>query len=269
MSEPVIEFKNVSFAYSIAAYVKDINITIEKGDFISLIGSNGAGKSTFSKLCNGLLKPGSGDVLVLGKNTKKERVSSLAKHIGFLFQNPDRQICCDTVKKELMFSLKNNGVPAQEIETRVKKIIDDFGFSPDTEPFNMSRGQRQHLCLAGLIALNPEILVLDEPTTGLDYRECMYVMQRIKELNEQGTTVIMVCHDMEVVLDFAKKVAVMDHGQILAVDETRKIFANKELMNKAHILPPQIAETAMLLGNDFSGVFTTEEMIERIKRIRK
>ena len=124
MGEPVIEFKNVNFAYSIAAYVKDINITIEKGDFISLIGSNGAGKSTFSKLCNGLLKPESGDVLVLGKNTKKEKVSNLAKHLGFLFQNPDRQICCDTVKKELMFSLKNNGVPAQEIEI-VKNLKDN------------------------------------------------------------------------------------------------------------------------------------------------
>ena len=264
----VIEFKNVCFAYNEASFVKDINLTVQKGDFISLIGSNGAGKTTFSKLCNGLIKPDSGDVFVLGKNTKKEKVSNLAKHIGFLFQNPDRQICCDTVKKEITFSLKNNGVPAKETEERVNKIISDFGFSPDAEPFNLSRGQRQHLCLAGLIALNPEILVLDEPTTGLDYRECMYVMQRIKELNEQGTTVIMVCHDMEVVLDFAKRVAVMDRGQILAIDETRKIFANKELMNKAHILPPQIAETAMLLGNDFSGVFTTEEMIARIKQIK-
>ena len=264
----VIEFKNVCFAYNEASFVKDINLTVQKGDFISLIGSNGAGKTTFSKLCNGLIKPDSGDVFVLGKNTKKEKVSALAKHIGFLFQNPDRQICCDTVKKEITFSLKNNGVPAKETEERVNKIISDFGFSPEAEPFNLSRGQRQHLCLASLIALNPEILVLDEPTTGLDYRECMYVMQRIKELNEQGTTVIMVCHDMEVVLDFAKKVAVMDRGQILAVDETRKVFANKELMSKAHILPPQIAETAMLLGNDFEGIFTTEEMIARIKEIK-
>ena len=267
-SNAAIEFKNVCFAYNEASFVKNINLTVQKGDFISLIGTNGAGKTTFSKLCNGLIKPDSGDVFVLGKNTKKEKVSSLAKHIGFLFQNPDRQICCDTVKKEITFSLKNNGLPAKEIEERVNKIISDFGFSPDTEPFNMSRGQRQHLCLAGLIALNPEILVLDEPTTGLDYRECMYVMQRIKELNEQGTTVIMVCHDMEVVLDFANKVAVMDRGQILAVDETRKVFANRELMNKAHILPPQIAETAMLLGKDFSDVFTTEEMIARIKEIK-
>jgi len=267
-SNAAIEFKNVCFAYNEASFVKNINLTVQKGDFISLIGTNGAGKTTFSKLCNGLIKPDSGDVFVLGKNTKNEKVSSLAKHIGFLFQNPDRQICCDTVKKEITFSLKNNGLPAKEIEERVNKIISDFGFSPDTEPFNMSRGQRQHLCLAGLIALNPEILVLDEPTTGLDYRECMYVMQRIKELNEQGTTVIMVCHDMEVVLDFANKVAVMDRGQILAVDETRKVFANRELMNKAHILPPQIAETAMLLGKDFSDVFTTEEMIARIKEIK-
>ncbi len=268
-SDTVLSFQNVSFSYNETANVKNLNVNIHKGDFTAIIGSNGAGKSTFSKLCNGLLKPSAGDVLVLDKNTKKEKVSNLAKHIGFLFQNPDRQICCGTVREEIAFSLRNNKVPESEIKTRVENTIKEFGFNPDTEPFNMSRGQRQRLCLACLIALNPEILILDEPTTGLDYRECMEVMEKIRQLNENGTTVIMVCHDMEVVLDFAKKIIVMNRGEILGEGPTRKVLSDDTLLNKARLLPPQIAQVAKLLGSGFEGIFTDDELIARIKETKE
>ncbi len=268
-SDTVLSFQNVNFSYNETANVKNLNVNIHKGDFTAIIGSNGAGKSTFSKLCNGLLKPSAGDVLVLDKNTKKEKVSNLAKHIGFLFQNPDRQICCGTVREEIAFSLRNNKVPEAEIKTRVENTIKEFGFNPDTEPFNMSRGQRQRLCLACLIALNPEILILDEPTTGLDYRECMEVMEKIRQLNENGTTVIMVCHDMEVVLDFAKKIIVMNRGEILGEGPARSVLADDTLLNKARLLPPQIAQVAKLLGPGFEGIFTDDELIARIKETKE
>ena len=268
-SDTVLSFQNVSFSYNETANVKNLNVNIHKGDFTAIIGSNGAGKSTFSKLCNGLLKPSAGDVLVLDKNTKKEKVSNLAKHIGFLFQNPDRQICCGTVREEIAFSLRNNKVLEAEIKTRVENTIKEFGFNPDTEPFNMSRGQRQRLCLACLIALNPEILILDEPTTGLDYRECMEVMDKIRQLNENGTTVIMVCHDMEVVLDFAKKIIVMNRGEILGEGPARSVLADDTLLNKARLLPPQIAQVAKLLGPGFEGIFTDDELIARIKETKE
>ena len=267
--DTVLSFQNVSFSYNETANVKNLNVNIHKGDFTAIIGSNGAGKSTFSKLCNGLLKPSAGDVLVFDKNTKKEKVSNLAKHIGFLFQNPDRQICCGTVREEIAFSLRNNKVPEAEIKTRVENTIKEFGFNPDTEPFNMSRGQRQRLCLACLIALNPEILILDEPTTGLDYRECMEVMNKIRQLNENRTTVIMVCHDMEVVLDFAKKIIVMNRGEILGEGPARKVLADDTLLNKARLLPPQIAQVAKLLGPGFEGIFTDDELIARIKETKE
>lgn len=268
MAETVLEFKDVSFSYDTTANVQNLNVKVEKGDFIAIIGSNGAGKSTFSKLCNGLLTPTTGDVFVLNKNTRREKVSSLAKHIGFLFQNPDRQICCNTVKEEIAFSLRNDGIPEDEIKRRVKATLEEFGFDGKTEPFNLSRGQRQRLCLACLIALNPEILILDEPTTGLDYKECMMMMNRIKQLNENGTTVIMVCHDMEVVLDFAKTVVVMNRGQILEQGETRKILADTELLGKARLLQPQIAQVSTMLGNDFTGIFTIDEMISKLKSLK-
>lgn len=267
--QPVLEFKNVCFSYNETANVHDLNVKIQKGDFTAITGSNGAGKSTFSKLCNGLLQPSTGDVFVLGQNTKRNKVSSLAKHIGFLFQNPDRQICCSTVEEEIAFSLKNNGLSKEEIQRKVEATIKEFGFDAKTEPFNMSRGQRQRLCLACLIALNPEILILDEPTTGLDYRECMEMMNRIRELNENGTTVIMVCHDMEVVLDFAKSVIVMNRGEILAQGATREILSNKELLAKARLLQPQIAATCSLLGDEFKGLFTVEELISKLKLAKK
>ena len=263
----VLEFSGVGFSYNETANVHDLNVKLHKGDFISIIGSNGAGKSTFSKLTNGLLKPSTGDVLVLGENTKKQKVSSLAKHIGFLFQNPDRQICCSTVREEIALSLRNNGITEDEIQARVEKTLNEFGFDGNTEPFNMSRGQRQRLCLACLIALNPEILILDEPTTGLDYRECMEVMEKIRALNENGTTVIMVCHDMEVVLDFAKTILVMNRGEILGQGKTREVLSNHELLQRARLLPPQIAQVSMLLGPVFDGVFTDDEMIQKIKSL--
>ena len=268
MAETMLEFKDVSFSYDTTANVQNLNVKVEKGDFIAIIGSNGAGKSTFSKLCNGLLTPTTGDVFVLNKNTRREKVSSLAKHIGFLFQNPDRQICCNTVKEEIAFSLRNDGIPEDEIKRRVKATLEEFGFDGKTEPFNLSRGQRQRLCLACLIALNPEILILDEPTTGLDYKECTMMMNRIKQLNENGTTVIMVCHDMEVVLDFAKTVVVMNRGQILEQGETRKILADTELLGKARLLQPQIAQVSTMLGNDFTGIFTIDEMISKLKSLK-
>lgn len=263
----MIEFKNVSFSYKNQTTIKSLNLKIEKGDFLAVVGSNGAGKSTFLKLCNGLLKPSSGDVTVLDKNTKIEKTSHLAKHIGFLFQNPDRQICCNSVKEEIAFSMKKLGFDQKIIEQRVKNTVEDFQLNEDAEPFNMSRGQRQRLCLACLIAQESEIMILDEPTTGLDYKECMELMNRIKVLNDNGTTIIMVCHDMEVVLDFAKQMMVMNNGEMLAKGLTKEIMSNKEILQKGRLLQPQIAQTANILGERFDGVFTINQMVEKIESL--
>ncbi len=266
--EKIIQFQKVQFSYHSDANITDIDVNINKGDFLAIIGSNGAGKSTFSKLCNGLLKPTSGNVIVKGNNTKKVKTSQLAKNIGFLFQNPDRQICCNTVKEEIAFSLKNIGLAEEDIKARVEKTIEDFNFDPEKDPFTMSRGQRQRLCLAYLIALESDILILDEPTTGLDYKECIELMEKIRNLNKKGTTVIMVCHDMEVVLDYATRILIMTNGKVIADNDAKTILKDKELLLKARLLQPQIAETASKLGPAFDGVFTVEEMIEKIRRLK-
>lgn len=268
----MIEFKNVSFSYDAASSngtIHDINFHIKDGEFVAIIGANGAGKSTISKLINGLLKPNSGDVFIDSDNTKKVPISVLAKKIGFLFQNPDRQICCDTIEKELSFGLKLFGFSDAEISKRVAPVIEDFGFDKMTDPFSISRGERQRVALASIIVLSPKIIILDEPTTGLDYAECMHIMKKISELNKSGVTVIMVCHDMELVLDFAQRTMVISNGKIVADGKTREIFRKENILKSASILPPQIIELSMRLDDDFKNCTTVNEMIGAIKERNK
>lgn len=213
-SESILEFKDVSFGYDENYLIENINLNVYKGDFLALTGENGSGKSTMSKLMGGILKPATGSVVINGLDSKKTRNSVIAKHIGFLFQNPDRQLCCYTIREEIAFGLKALKLP--NVNERTEEILNRFGFDPEMPPFALSRGQRQQLALASIIAVHPEIMILDEPTTGLDYKECIELMNAIKELNEKGTTVIMVCHDMELVRDYAKRMAVVGHGKIHA-----------------------------------------------------
>lgn len=211
---PILTLDKVSFGYDFNYLIQDTDFTVYKGDFLALTGENGSGKSTLSKLMGGILKPESGTVTVNGLETKKTRNSVLARHIGFLFQNPDRQLCCYTIRDEIAFGLKALKLP--DVESQTEEILKRFNFDPEKAPFALSRGQRQQLALASIIAVHPEIMILDEPTTGLDYKECIELMNAIRELNQQGTTVIMVCHDMEIVRDYAKRMVIVGHGSILA-----------------------------------------------------
>ena len=264
-SSSFITFDHVSFAYQKQqTTVNDVTFSIKRGEFAAIAGSNGAGKSTISKMFNGLLLPSSGNVIIDGQDTKSVRTSDLAKKIGFLFQNPDTQICQNTVRDEILFGLRCISKDEAFIQTRYDFVMSEFSFREDAEPFNLSRGERQMLALASIFAIQPEILVLDEPTTGLDYKECMHVMQMVKHLNEQGTTVIMVCHDMELVLDFARTVYVIHDGALLKKGSTREIFADHLLLKQASLAPPQIAQLSRLLGEGFQNVFTVDELIERI-----
>lgn len=173
----MIEFKNVSASYDgELAVLNDVSFTVNDGDFVAFVGTNGAGKSTTMRLANGLLKPTSGEVLIDGVPTTSLKTSELARRIGFLFQNPDRQICCNTVREELMFGFKALGEEGSEAEARVDAMIERFGFDADAEPYLLNRGTRQLLALASIIVLAPPTIILDEPTTGLDFRECVKVM---------------------------------------------------------------------------------------------
>ena len=172
----MIQLSNVHFAYEGREVLSGIDLNVAPGEFVALIGPNGAGKSTFSKLLNGLNKPTQGTVTVAGLDTKKARTSALARKVGFLFQNPDRQLCRSTVRDELLFGLELCLTDKADIQTRLEKTLSDFHLDPELNPLTASRGERQRVALASLMALTPELLILDEPTTGLDWRECMHTM---------------------------------------------------------------------------------------------
>lgn len=261
----MIKFSNVCFAYDKNNILDDISFSINKGEFVAIVGRNGAGKTTLMKLFNGLLKPTSGSVNIASLDTKIAKTSELAKHVGFLFQNPDRQICQNTVKDEISFGLKCIYTDKSEIDSKCRATIESFELKGDKDPFSLSRGERQKVALASVIAISPEILVLDEPTTGLDYKECMQIMQIINELNQKGTTVIMVCHDMELVADFAQRVIVLGDGSILADDLCKKVMIDENVLKNASLAPPQIAELALRLGDDFQGILTIDEMTDKIE----
>lgn len=259
----MIDFNDVCFGYEQTEILKHVSFHINKGDFVSILGANGAGKTTLSKMFNGILKPLSGDVTVDGMNTKTAKTSQLAKHIGFLFQNPDRQICKNTIREEIMFGLECVSKDKEYCKRQCEKTLETFGFDGEKDPFNMSRGERQKIALASLIAVEPEILILDEPTTGLDYSECIHIMNLISELNKKGVTVIMVTHDMEIVLDFAQKVLVMNNGTLLKYGSMREVMKDKQILSEARLMPPQIAGLAMRFEG-FEDVFTNDEMLDRI-----
>ena len=245
----MIEFRQVSASYDgELAILRDVSFTVGDGDFVAFVGTNGAGKSTTMRLINGLLKPTSGEVLIDGVPTSQLRTSELASKVGFLFQNPDRQICCKTVREELLFGFAAQGRAGTEAEAKVDAMIERFGFDGDAEPFLLNRGTRQLLALASIIVLEPPIVVLDEPTTGLDFRECAKVMEVVSDLNARGTTVVMVCHDMEVVGDYATRVIAMTAGQVVADGATFDVLRDEGVLSRAHLLPPQIVEVSMRLA---------------------
>ena len=257
----MIDFNSVNFSYDTLSILSDISFSVSKGEFISLIGENGAGKSTLLKLFNGLNRPSSGTVHICGLNTLSAKTSELASHVGFLFQNPDRQICCTTVREELNFGINTD--PA-----RTELILKTFGFLPDASPFSQSRGQRQQTALASVIARNTDILVLDEPTTGLYYRECTKMMTYIQKLNrEEGKTIIMVSHDMEIVQDFSDRILVLAGGKLIADGPAHTILSDKPLLAQASLLPPQIADIALQLGSSFSNICTVQEMADRVREL--
>jgi energy-coupling factor transport system ATP-binding protein len=269
----MIRMEHVSFSYSDQGpTVQDVSFHVEKGEFAAILGANGAGKTTTVRLIDGLIKPTSGRVLIHGADTATSPVSERARRVGFLFQNPDRQICKNTVREEILFGLRTvRGEEGQEaLNARCEEVLKDFGFSGEEEPFSLSRGQRQRVALASILAVEPEVLILDEPTTGLDYMECCHIMDRIRRMNEEKqVTVIMVCHDMEVVLDYAGRALVMSGGRLLADGPVREIFRNRELMEEASILPPQMIGLSMRLGEGFGQADSPESVADAVLALRK
>ena len=274
-AEPVVSFRGVNFAYpNGGASVCNLELSVYPGELVGIVGQNGAGKTTLTKLLNGLLKPSSGEVRIAGLSTAEVPTSKIAAHCATLFQNPDRQLCKDTVLDEVAFGLELQGVDAAEARRRASVVVERFGLPANESPFSLSRGQRQMVALASVVVIEPDVIVLDEPTSGLDYRECMTVMETVCDMAQRGCAVIMVCHDMEVVSDFAERIVVMANGEILERGDANALFADADLMRRASVAPPQVIELSGVLAREVSSRFAgisevsdivdvTEEMVRR------
>ncbi len=249
-----LEIRDLCYTYKGGhTALEHIDLKIEKGEFVAIIGQNGAGNSTLLKNITGLLRPTTGSVWVNGKDIADWAVSEISQSVGFVLQNPDRQLFAATVREEIAFSLENLGLDKEEIENRSASALASVGLLDAVEqfPLALSRGDRAKVVIACVLAMNPDILLLDEPTGGQDYRGCYQVMDIAKELHRLGKTVVVVTHHMALVAEYTNRAIVMSRANILLDDETRSVFSQPELLATTHIKPPQITELASTLAPHF------------------
>ena len=270
-ASPCLSLQNVSFSYpSGVSALKNVSFEAYAGELVTLVGRNGAGKTTVTKLINGLLKPNSGSIFIDGKNTSNMKISQIAHYVSTLFQNPDRQLCKDTILEEVAFSCILLGESVKEANNHAMQVIEKLNLDPNASPFMLSRGQRQMVALAATVVTKPKILVLDEPTCGLDYMECLRIMQVVEDLRDHGCCVIMVCHDMEVVLDFATRLIVVNDGHILEDGSISHVFENKSICDEAALCAPLLCAVSQgLVKNGFTkckGLYKRDMLVNALKK---
>ncbi|WP_407309302.1 ABC transporter ATP-binding protein [Desulfosporosinus sp. SB140] len=250
--ERAVQINDLFYQYnSNQPALRSINLTIESGEFVALIGQNGAGKTTLVRHLNGLLKPTRGDVIIRGMNTKQYDTSHLARTVGYVFQNPDHQIFSATVEKELEYGLKNAGFRGPEVRKRINQVLEDTGLEQyrNVHPFTLGKGERQMIAVASILVLKPQILIIDEPTTGSDWSGVQAIMTLIHQLHLAGTTIIMISHDMDLVAQYAQRVIVLKEGDILLDGHPHEVFANEKVLLDAAIVPPQLCRLSLRLSD--------------------
>jgi energy-coupling factor transport system ATP-binding protein len=273
----VIEAKDVHFSYpNNVEALKGVSITIKDGEFVAIMGQNGAGKSTFVKHFNGLLKPTSGTVRANGVETTKTSVATLARNVGFVFQNPDHQLFSETVEEEIAFALKNFGFEAEVIEKRVTWALNLLSLTQyrKTSPFLLSGGERKRVALASVLAWDPQTLILDEPTIGQDHEQKEKLRQFILQMQTQGKTVVIVTHDVEFVAESNPRVVLMKEGNVVADGIGKDILTDPALLELSSIVLPQIAQVFMKLAplglpKNIIDIYEAKEIILKAQEGKK
>lgn len=254
----LIKMNGVYFAYEGREYVlKNIEFSLRKGEFVAIIGENGSGKTTFAKLLNGLLHPTKGVVLFYGEDTKNLPLSSICSKVGYVFQNPDSQIFAETVFEEVAFGPRNIGKKGKELQECVKEALECVGLLhlKDKDPFSLTKGERQRLALASVLAMDTEVLIMDEPTTGLDWDEQKKIMSLLLQLNKKGKTILIITHRMHFVAECAKRVLILKEGQIILDALTREAFSHEEIFFSSGLSLPEVTR----LSHFFKKTILTEK----------
>lgn len=240
----MLEFSQVSFCYpgGLTA-LKDVSLTIRPGEFVAIAGRNGSGKTTLTKLMIALLKPSSGNISLNGQATAKQLPADLAPHIGYVFQNPDRQIFRDTVEAEVAYGPQQLGFESERIKTAVADALATVGLTDLAKayPRALSKGQKQKVTIASALAMQPEILILDEPTSGQDARAGKQLMELLKKMHRQGKTIIMVTHNMELLAGYAQRAIIMEQGEKVFDGTVTELFAEPRDVKKWGLREPAAA----------------------------
>ncbi|CAB3287886.1 Energy-coupling factor transporter ATP-binding protein EcfA [Methanocaldococcus lauensis] len=249
----IIETRDLYFCYPDGTEVlKGINFKVKKGEIVSILGPNGAGKSTLFLHFNGILKPTRGEVLIKGKPIKynKKGLIEVRKTVGLVFQNPDDQIFAPTVQDDVAFGPLNLGLPEDEVRERVKEALKAVGMWEyrDKPPHHLSGGQKKRVAIAGILAMKPEVIVLDEPTAGLDPVGAAQIMKLLYDLNKKGMTIVISTHDVDLVPVYADKVYVIYNGKILKEGTPQEVFSDVETIRKANLRLPRVAHLVEILN---------------------
>jgi energy-coupling factor transporter ATP-binding protein EcfA2 len=253
LSESALQATGLWFWYEEGRPVlSDIDLTVPPGQFLALVGANGSGKTTLVKHFNGLLRPRRGRVWVAGQDTARRSVGELAREVGFLFQHPEQQIFSATVRQEIAFGPRNLGLSTVQVEDRVSAALDRFRLAAvaDHPPAILGYGIRRRVTLASLAAMDPPVLVLDEPTVGLDAPGLEETFGWLTELHAQGRTIVIVTHDMALVAEFAERAVVMHRGQILAGGLPVEVFRQADALSRASLSAPPLVSLAQALRPD-------------------
>lgn len=263
---PLLALENAAYAYPDGTpALRGVTWTVQPGEFVALVGPNGSGKTTLAKLLNGLLKPTAGRVMVAGRDTRTARVPELARTVGYVFQNPDHQIFAATAAEEIAFGLRLRGLPPGEVARRVAEALDRFrlGNYAHQPPALLGSSQRRLVSLAAVLATRPQVLVLDEPSGGLDSQSLQALMAAVVEFQRQGGTVLLITHDMRLVAEYAARVAVLLAGEMVFEGSPGELFRRREILRQACLaVPPVIRLAQRLTVHGFSDqAFTNAEFV--------
>ena len=278
MNETHLSIKNLSYTYPDGTHaLKNVNMEILKGQKVAIMGPNGAGKSTLFSHFNGLTEPTSGYLELDGKKMEYDKKSLLEvrQKVGIVFQDPNDQLFAPTVKEDVAFGPMNLGLSYEEVEKRVDEALELVGMKKfkDKTPHHLSGGQKKRVAIAGIIAMRPEIMILDEPTAGLDPQGVDQVLTILNNLNKDGMSIVISSHDIEMVNGLAEKIFVLYEGEILAIGDKHEIFSNKELLKKAHLKAPVTTEILYQLKEKGFNIDTTKininEVVDEIIKIKK
>lgn len=266
MPEPVvIQCREVNFLYPNGVQaIHNISLSIYRGDYIAFVGQNGSGKTTLVKHFNGLLKPSTGSVTVFGEETRDKKVSYLSRKVGYVFQNPDDMLFSASVADEIAYGPRMLKVDPEQVEAKVESILQELDLKNlrDTHPFALSLGDRQRLAVACALSLDPEIFVFDEPTTGQDFFGSQSIMGLIDELHQKGKIVIIITHDMPIVAEHARRVIVMNKGEIALEGTPQEVFSQVEKLQSLSLRAPQVTMLARALGESSRTILHIPEMVD-------